>query len=180
MKRVSLVFCGVLVFLKGFAQHCPWDCSGMIIVQTPVAKTMIYKMEPVLVDEDRKVIVDTLYGADKPTFDRCDFLSYDDFTRRRTEKIAIHDSYEYDTFYHFAAGHYIVKYNFCDYQDKKLYLRYTEPSAKSKIYHYLEIPASNRIHLHDFNSQLRGRKTEEIKKSPGGLPPGAELCRMEF
>jgi hypothetical protein len=163
MKRVLLLFCGGLAFLGGFAQHCPWDCSGMILVETPVAKGMVYKMEPVLVDEDQKVIVDTMYGTDKPTYDRCDFLSYDDFTKQRTKKIAIHHWYGYDTFYHFAEGRYIVKYNFCEYQDKKLYLRYSEPFATSKIYHYVEIPATNRIHLHDYNSQLRERKTEEIK-----------------
>ncbi|HEV8507368.1 MAG TPA: hypothetical protein VGQ53_18280 [Chitinophagaceae bacterium] len=163
MKRVLLLFCGSFLLLAGFAQHCPWDCSGMVIVETPVAKGMIYKMEPVLVDEDKKVIVDTMYGTDKPTYDRCDFLSYDDFTKLRTEKIAIHHWYEYDTFYHFAAGNYIVKYNFCEYRDKKLFLRYSEPSAQSKIYHYIEIPGGNRIHLHDYNSQLRARKNEEIK-----------------
>ena len=164
MKRALLLFCGGFLTLEGFAQHCPWDCSGMILVETPVEKGMVYKMEPVLVDGDKKVIVDTMYGTDKPTYDRCDFLSYDDFTNQRTKKIAIHHWYEYDTFYHFAAGRYVVKYNFCEYQDKKLYLRYSEASATSKIYHYIEIAASNRIHLHDYNSQLRERKTEEIKK----------------
>ena len=163
MKQALLSFFGALIFLSSFSQHCPWDCSGMIIVETPVAKGMVYKLEPVLVDEEKKVIVDTMYGTDKPTYDRCDFLSYDDFTKQRIKKIAIHHWYEYDTFYHFAAGHYIVKFNFCEYQDKRLYLRYSDPSSKSKAYQYIEIPAVNRVHLHDYNSQLRERKTEEIK-----------------
>jgi hypothetical protein len=163
MKRVLLFFCCGFVLLKSSAQHCPWDCSGMVIVETPVAKGVVYKLEPVLVDEEKRVIVDTLYGTDKPTYDRCDLLSYEDFTAQRTKKISIHHWYEYDTFYHFAAGHYIVKYNFCEYRDKKLYLRYSEPSSKSTTYHYIEIPANNRIHLHDYNSQLRERKMEEIK-----------------
>src|SRR5262245_44608671 len=98
-----LFFCAAFIFTKGLAQHCPWDCSGMIIVETPVAKGMIYKLEPVLVDEEKNVIVDTIYGTDKPTYDRCDLLFYDDFTKQRTKKITIHHSYEYDTFYHFAA-----------------------------------------------------------------------------
>jgi hypothetical protein len=115
-----------------------------------------------LVDEEKKVIVDTMYGADKPTYDRCDLLFYDDFTKQRTKKIAIRHWYEYDTFYHFAAGHYIVKYNYCEYEGKKLYLRYSDPSSKS-VYHYIEIPADIRVHLHDYNSQLRERKTEEIQ-----------------
>ena len=133
----------------------------MIIVETPVARSTIYELEPVLVDEEKKVIVDTMYGTDKPTYDRCDLLFYDDFTRERTKKIAIHRGYEYDTFYHFAAGYYVVKYNYCEYRDKKMYLRYADPS--SKVYHYIEIPGSIRIHLHDYNNQLRERKTEEIK-----------------
>jgi hypothetical protein len=163
MKRALLFFSGGFLFLAGFSQRCPWDCAGMVVVETAVAKGMVYKMDPVLVDEDKKVIVDTMYGTDKPTYDRCEFLFYDDFTKERTKKIAIHHWYENDTFYHFAAGRYIVKYNFCEYQDRKLYLRYSEPPAKSKIYHYIEIPARSRIHLHDYNSQLRERKTEEIK-----------------
>ena len=163
MKQALLPFFGFLVFFKGFSQHCPWDCSGMIIVETPVAKGMVYKLEPVLVDEERRVIVDTMYGTDKPTYDRCDLLFYDDFTKQRTKKIVIHHWYEYDTFYHFAAGRYIIKYNFCEYQDKKLYLRYSDPSSRSKVYHYIEIPGNIRIHLHDYNNQIRERKTEEIK-----------------
>ena len=163
MKAVLLLLCVSCLLVKGFAQHCPWDCSGMIMVETPVAKGVVYNLEPVLVDEEKRVIVDTMYGTDKPTYDRCDFLSYDDFTKQRTKKIAIHHWYEYDTFYHFAAGRYIVKYNYCEYRDRKLFLRYSEAPAKSKIYHYIEIPAGNRIHLHDYNSQLRERKTDEIR-----------------
>src|SRR4029078_2084383 len=163
MKPILLVVCSGLIFFKSFAQHCPWDCSGMIMVETPVSKGMVYKLEPVLVDEEKKVIIDTMYGTDKPTYDRCDLLSYDDFTKQRTKKIAIHHWYEYDTFYHFAAGLYIVKYNFCEYKDKKLYLRYSDPSSQSNPYRYIEIPGNIRIHLHDYNSQMRERKTEEIR-----------------
>jgi len=168
MKRVFLFFCGGLLVLKGFAQHCPWDCSGMIVLETPVAKGTLYKLEPVLVDEEKKVIVDTMYGTNKPTYDRCELLFYDDFTKQRAKKIAIHHGYEYDTFYHFAAGQYILKYNFCEFRDKKLYLRYSDASSKSKIYHYIEIPDANRIHLHDYNSQLRERKMEKIKNDLKG------------
>jgi hypothetical protein len=61
--------------LKGFAQHCPWDCSGMIIVETPVAKGMVYKIRARIGSmKKKKVIVDTMYGTDKPTYDRCDLL----------------------------------------------------------------------------------------------------------
>jgi hypothetical protein len=63
------------------------------------------------------------------------------------------------------SGRYIVKYNFCEYRDKKLYLRYSDPSSKSKVYHYIEIPGNIRIHLHDYNNQMREGKTEEIKNN---------------
>jgi hypothetical protein len=163
MKYALLFICSGLLFHGNFAQHCPWDCSGMILVKSPVSKTTVYKLQPVLVDEEKKVVVDTMYGTDKPTYDRCDLLSYDDFTKQRTEKISVHHWYEYDTFYHFAAGAYIVKFNFCKYQDKKLYLRYSEPYSSSGSYHYIEIPQDIRIHLHDYNNQLRERKTEDIQ-----------------
>ena len=32
-------------------------------------------------------------------------------------------------------GNYIVHYNFCEYQDKKLYLRYNDPYSKKTLYH---------------------------------------------
>jgi hypothetical protein len=163
MKRMLLSVFISLLCHKNFAQHCPWDCSGMLLVNTSVSKVTIYKLKPVLVDEAKRPIVDTLYGTDKPTYDRCNLLFYDDFTKQRSEKIAVHHFYEYDTFYHFATGNYIVKYNFCEYQDKKLYLRYSDPYSSSDVYHYIEIPQNIRIHLHDYNNQLRERKTEEIK-----------------
>lgn len=164
MKYVLLFICSSLLFHRSFAQHCPWDCSGMILVKSPVSKKNVYKLQPVLVDDEKKVVVDTMYGTDKPTYDRCDLLFYDDFTNQRAEKIAIHHWYEYDTFYHFAAGSYVIKFNFCKYQDKKLYLRYSDPYSAS-LYHYVEIPQNIRIHLHDYNNQLRARKTEEIQDS---------------
>ncbi len=176
MKRVTLSLFGVLIFLKSFSQHCPWDCSGMVIVETPVANEKMNKLKPVLVDEEKNVITDTIYGTDQPTYDRCDLLSYDDFTKMRTQKIAIYHGYEYDTFYHFAAGSYMVKYNFCEYRDKKLYLRYIDPNSKSKVYRYIEVPANSRIHLHDYNSQLRERKTDEIKKA---LKPSVLVLNCE-
>jgi hypothetical protein len=163
VKHFLLICCGCLAFLNNSAQHCPWDCSGMIIIETPVPKEKIYALKPVLVDEERNVIIDTIYGTDEPTYDRCDLMFYDDFVKDRTGKIAIHPFYEYDTFYHFASGEYVVKYNYCKYREEKLYLQYSDPYAKSTLYHYIEIPNGIRIHLHDYNNQLRERKTEEIK-----------------
>lgn len=42
-------------------------------------------MRPVLVDENKKKIVDTIYGTGADNIDNCDFLSYEDFTAYRTK-----------------------------------------------------------------------------------------------
>jgi len=151
------------ICLSGNAQHCPWDCSGMIIMETNMPKGSVYKMKPVLVDENKVVITDTIYGTGLPTYDRCDFLYFSDFMTYRKKKIAVHHWYEYDTMYHFAAGKYIVRYNFCAEREKKLYLRYTDPSSKRGTYQYIEIPEENRIHLHEYNNELRSGQAEKLR-----------------
>jgi hypothetical protein len=166
MKTPAVVFIlTIFIANPGSAQHCPWDCAGMILLQTPVSKEMMYKMKPVLVDENKKVITDTLYGTGMPTYDRCDFLFYDDFVKYRVEKIAVHHWYQYDTLYHFAEGKYLVHYNFCKYQGSKLYLRFNDPAPGSNIYHYVEITEDRRIHLHNYNRELRGNETTPLKKA---------------
>ena len=133
----------------------------MVMLKTSVTKEIVYELRPVLVDEEKKIITDTMYGTNLPTYDRCEFLNYEDFTEYRVKRIALHHWYEYDTVYHFAKGSYIVKYNFCKYAGKTLYLRFADPASKQ--YHYIEIPEERRIHLHNYNNQIRERRTEEIK-----------------
>ncbi len=163
IKKVIFLIPGLFITAMLYAQHCPWDCTGMLQLETNVAKAVIYKMKPVLVDENKMIITDTIYGTGKGTYDRCDFLYYDDFVKYRKKKIAIHHWYQYDTMYHFAEGRYIVHYNFCKYQGKKLFLRYNDPYSKTKSYRYIEIPADKRIHLHEYNNQLRQNETAELK-----------------
>src|SRR6266498_1925316 len=153
-----------LLFISQFcrAQHCPWDCTGMVMLQTDILKEKVYKMKPVLVDGNKKVITDTLYGTGLPTYDRCDFLEQSDFTAYRKKRIAIHYFYQYDTSYYFAEGKYIVHYNFCAYRGKKLYLRFNDPSSQKLKYLYVAIPASNRIHLHEYNNEIMEKKTNEL------------------
>ncbi len=117
-----------------------------------------------LVDENKKEIIDTVYGTGLDTHDNCEFLSYEDFTAQRTKKIALHHWYAYDTFYHFTAGRYLVKYNYCKYREKKLYMRFEGPHTRGVTYRYIEIPANNRMHLHNYNNALRERKTKELQK----------------
>lgn len=161
--RPVLIFFLLVVLQSGKAQHCPWDCSGMILLQTTISREQTEKLRPVLVDESKKEITDTMYGTGKDTYDPCAFLYYDDFAKYRTEKIALHHWYQYDTVYHFAAGKYIVKYNFCKYNGKKLYLRFVDPYARGLTYHYIEIFPEKRIHLHNYSSQIFNGETEEIK-----------------
>lgn len=164
MKFFSFLLFGVCSTFCSFSQHCPWDCSGMILLQTNIPKEKLYKLQPVLVDENKNEITDTVYGTGKDTYDKCEFLSYEDFTAYRTKKIAIHYWYGYDTFYHFTKGGYIVKYNFCKYEGKKLYLRFRNTKSVTSGYQYIEIPGDKRMHLHNYNRELTGRETGQLQK----------------
>lgn len=163
MKRIIFLFFISISFISS-AQHCPWDCSGMILLNTTISKEKLYKLHPVLVDENKKEVIDTVYATGSDTDDNCEFLSYEDFTAYRTKKITIYYWYGYDTFYHFTQGGYIVKYNFCKYREKKLYLRFEDAYTRGVTFRYIEIPENLRMHLHDYNNELTGRKTKELKK----------------
>ena len=164
MKKSILLLLITTTGVVSFAQHCPWDCSGMILLNTNISKEKLYKLHPVLVDENKKEVIDTVYGTGLDTHDNCEFLSYEDFTAYRTKKIAIHHWYGYDTFYHFTQGGYIVKYSFCKYRGKKLYLRFEDPYTRGVTFRYIEIPENRRMHLHEYNDELTGRKTKELKE----------------
>ena len=68
-----------------------------------------------------------------------------------------------DTVYKFAEGKYIIKFNFCKYQGKKLFLRCNDPHSKA-AYHYIEIPEGKRMHLHNYNDELRQGETASLVK----------------
>jgi hypothetical protein len=148
------------------AQHCPWDCSGIIIFETSLDTSAVYAVDPVLVDENKRPVTDTIFGTgrENETNDLCRFLYYDDFFKQRKAKIKTHYWYAYDTVYGFAKGNYIVKYNYCKYRDKKLYLRYRDIHTRDLRYHYVEINPGLRIHLHNYDSLLHDGNTEALKK----------------
>ena len=137
----------------------------MIIFKTSLPKGKVYGLEPVLVDERKMVITDTMYGTGLPTYDKCEFLYYKDFRSYRKKKIKLHHWYQYDTLYHFKEGSYIVKFSFCKYRDAELYLRFIDPYSRATTYHYIKIPVNFRIHLHDYSSQLFERRSDEIKNA---------------
>lgn len=164
---MKFFFLLTLFITKSFfshGQHCPWDCTGMILLQTNTTAETISHIDLVLVDEKCQSVTDTIFGTGLPTYDECAFLSYHDFTEYRIKRIALHHWYQYDTMYHFAEGYNLVKYNFCKYLGRKLYLRYLDQHMRSLNYHYIEIPDSLRIHLHDYNTEIREQRTEDIKK----------------
>jgi len=168
MKRNILFILAFIISSTAVAQHCPWDCAGMIIIQSPLSSERFYQAGLALVDtienEREDIVVDTIFGTGKKTYDECIFLSYEDFTKRRSKKTAIHNCYGHDTMYHFTKGSYIVKFNYCKYQGKKLYIRYYDRYTRGLRFHYIEVPENKRIHLHNYAFELQERRTAELKK----------------
>jgi hypothetical protein len=137
----------------------------MILLKTDVTASEFKKLNPVLVDGNKKIVIDTIYGTGKETQDTCWFLGYDDFMKYRTERTRVHYWYGYDTMFHFARGYYLIHYNYCRYKwdgRRDLFIRFNDPSAADTIHHYIEIPTDRRIQLHDYNSEINGRHTAEI------------------
>lgn len=162
------------------AQHCPWDCSGLLMLKTDVSREEMKKLDPVLVDVNKKPIVDTLYGSGTDTYDLCRFLYYDDFLQFRISRIKVHHWYMYDTVYHFAKNHYLVRFNYCRYQSDGptgLFIRYNDPAAQVD-YKFIEIPSSRRIHLHNYSRQINNKQTDAIVESIG--PFILTINRKEF
>jgi len=163
MKWIQFILISLIPEIVA-AQHCPWDCIGLIQLSIEAPKTQIEKMNLVLVDEDKHEIIDTLFGTGKNTYDTCNVLLYDDFLLYRTQRIAIHHVYSYDTVYYFAKGKYLARYNFCKYENKRIYLRFSDRYSRDLKYHYIEIPDSNRVHLHQYNGYLKYNRTVTLKE----------------
>jgi len=163
MRRLLIIFF-LLISQSLLAQHCPWDCSGMILVRTDITATEFNKLAPVLVDQDKRIVVDTIYGTGLDTYDTCRLMYYDDFLLYRSNKIQTHSWYGFDTVYHFAKDHYLLRFNYCrfDSDSDKLFLRYNIPSGPAGAYQYLEIPAEKRIHLHEHSRLLNDRSYNAI------------------
>ena len=88
MYRIFVLFL-LLITTTGRAQHCPWDCGGLLLLKTGISPGNFYKLSPVLVDENKNLIVDSIYGTGKESYDTCKFLSYEDFLRYRTQRTSI-------------------------------------------------------------------------------------------
>ncbi len=164
MRKVLIIILFIVSHLAG-AQHCPWDCSGMILLKTDATSGEMSRLNPVLVDSDRKVVIDTLYGTGlSSAADTCYFLIYEDFLKYRVAKTAIHYWYSHDTVYHFAKGHYLVRFNYCKYNSNNhsLYIRINDTNNRPSGYRYIKVDAEKRIHLHNYHRLLNDRETGEI------------------
>jgi hypothetical protein len=161
MRRI-LLLTSLFLFLKASAQHCPWDCTGFLMLKTDATEAEMQMLRPVLVDADKQVVIDTLYGTGKDTYDSCIFLEYRDFVKYRTARIKVYYWYQYDTVLKFAKDYYVVHYNFCKNSGKPLFIRYTGPGHGH--YHYIEIPDEKRIHLHELNAMILAKDYEGILK----------------
>ncbi len=146
------------------AQHCPWDCSGMILLNTKLDKEHFYKLGAVLVDDHKNVISDTLYGTGAKTYDTCRFLSCDDFIAYRTGRTNFHHWYAYDTLYHFAEGMFIVKFNFCKYEGRELFIRFSASAGDNAAYRYISVAQEQRVHLHNYSTELFDGNSTAIRK----------------
>lgn len=164
MKILFITLISFLVAAISFCQHCPWDCAGMILLKTNIPKAKFDRLNIVLADSTGYGITDTMYGTGKETYDACELLAYEDFLQLRKEKIKLHHWYRYDTLYRFAEGLYLVKFNYCEYKSKKLYIKFLDAYNRSAKYHYVEIPDSLRIHLHDYSSKIFEKETAELKQ----------------
>jgi hypothetical protein len=163
MQKLFLIF--IIAFsIKASAQHCPWDCTGLILIQTDMDPREFGKMNMTLVDSSKKVMVDTLFGTGRPTYDTCRLMQYDDFMNYRIQRIQLHYWYQYDTVYKFAKGLYLARFNYCQYKNSPLYLNWSDVNGKSGTNHYFEISPANRIHLHDFSRQLNNRDYDQIRR----------------
>lgn len=162
---------------RATAQHCPWDCSGMLLIKTDATREEMMRLDLTVVDMNKNPIIEKQYSKNKNNDEPCRFLYYDDFLASRISQIKTDSWNKYDTAYHFAKEHYVVRINYCNNNKNELFVRYVDSSSTSG-YKYIEIPYSRRIHLHDYNNEIRNRQTALLLQmlEPFILP----ISRKEF
>lgn len=162
----------IIIFLSSHAQaqHCPWDCSGLLVLQSDLSPAELQQLKPVVVDENKTAVIDTIYGTSMRTWDTAYVLPFAQFQQYRTARIAEHRWYAYDTVYRFAEGYLVAKLNYCKYahSGRKLFVRFTLPSTgKDPVYKYIPIEGKDLLHLHDYSIQLNRHDTATIRREIG-------------
>lgn len=165
MRKLLILLALLLSVTTGInAQHCPWDCSGLVVVKTNIPVATLKQMGFVLVDENKKIITASRKGDSKAFMDTSLLEPYDEFVAKRKAGLNDYHWYQYDTAYHFAEGKYLLHFNHCDGYKKKLYLRYQRAGAAGIKFLYIEVPDNKRISLHDFSDELYGRNYKAISE----------------
>lgn len=152
--RFILSFLFIMMTTGLAAQHCPWDCSGLVILDWPEnRKFSDYDVS--LVDSQRKVVTNTnVYETTASGF-----LPYEELKEQLTEKISKHSWYEYDTALHFAKGSPVTLYNYCEYQQDLFVEVKSKKDPGSK--HYFPLNNDQKFHLHN-REHWQGKLPEEF------------------
>jgi len=179
VKQLPLILVSFFFSISLHAQHCPWDCCGLIMINSDLKPAEMQKLKLVLTDGNKQIVIDTLYGSSEKNADTCYIRWGEEFLAHKTSLVAANHWYAYDTMLHFCKGHYVVRYNYCKYeepQNQLLFLRYTDAAGS---FHYLPVHYSNRIHLHNYNDQIRTGQTTELNKimEPFVMDMGKDLSK---
>lgn len=164
IMRYLVLLSLLITTISTSAQHCPWDCSGLLMLKTDATREEMKRLDPVLVDINKNPIDQKQYADGTDSSNLYRFLFYDDFLEFRLSRIKKNNWNMYDTVYHFAKDHYVVRINYCGNRTSDLFVRYNDPAAADG-YKYIEIPPSRRIHLHDYSNEINRRETEKIIQS---------------
>jgi hypothetical protein len=162
--RIFLIIVFIAATLPGIAQHCPWDCSGMVLVETNLAPKQMEQAHLMVTGENKKPVIDTFSNEGKPFYDTCRLYPYAEFLKKRKEQLKTYRWYQYDTVYHFAENKYLVRFNLCRFYGKKLFLSFQHPYTRNLQIIYIEIPDNKRISLHAISDKLYKRDYEAISK----------------
>src|SRR5688572_18135654 len=125
------------------AQHCPWDCSGIVILDWPADKKFNnYQVR--LVDSSYKVVFN--HNVYEKT--ESQFSIYEELKKQLNLKISKYSWYEYDTVLNFAAGSPVALYNFCDYHGEDLFIEVKSKKGPSNK-NYFKLNEDQKFHLHE-------------------------------
>lgn len=164
--RIRFILLSLSFALAASAQHCPWDCSGLILLKTDVSREEMLQLQPVLCDGSRQLVIDSVYGSGATLADTCRFLAYEDFRQYRISRTTISHWYKYDTVYSFAKDLFLVKYSYCRFKEPgtTLYIRYRSRRQGKWQYNYIAVPETRRVHLHNYYRELNARDSAGLRK----------------
>jgi hypothetical protein len=141
--RITILITLLFITKLLAAQHCPWDCSGIVILDWPANKSFpSYTVS--LVDKNHEVVSNhNVYESPESKFQL-----YGDLKKELSSKIPQNHWYENDTVFHFAEGSPVTLYNYCDYRgDLFVEVRFNTTSQKW----YFKLNEDQKFHLHNMD-----------------------------